>query len=476
MKIDHSSPKIAIIGGGIAGATAATYLANLGLNITLIEKGPSLVNGPPICHLHAGGNLYREIDTQQCITLLRQSIDTLKLYPACADYRPTVIAIPKRDPGCFNDLKPRLNQLQHHYQLLVDQDSTNKVLGEPNEYFTTYSKEDVVRLATQDIVEQPKTKDDWLIPVAKTLDLDKLKFPLVMVQEYGLNVFRLAASATLTTAQQPTCQVLTGTTVTTIKKANDIWQITLDNNGKLTDTTFDYIVNAGGYKSGAIDDLVGCYTKRLVEFKAAYVTQWNHNLGQFPEVIFYGERGTPNGMAQLTPYPNGYFQIHGMTKDITLFEDGLVNNNTQSAQPNLPKELSDKIVNQWPDDVAIHRTQRSIDFMAHFIPSFDEALVGGKPLFGAQQIPGKDPDLRASDVDFPVKNYARSEIVKASSAIDAAELIYNNICTAFDLKIKATDVSTNIDLTLNEQEISSTAQKLAIARDYPVSLADRVVG
>ena len=71
------SPKIAIIGGGIAGATTAVHLAELGMDITLIEKSASLVCGPPICHLHAGGNLYREISTQQCIELLKQSIDTV---------------------------------------------------------------------------------------------------------------------------------------------------------------------------------------------------------------------------------------------------------------------------------------------------------------------------------------------------------------------------------------------------------------
>lgn len=49
--------RVAIIGGGIAGATAAVHLAELGIDVTLIEKGASLVSGPPICHLHAGGNL-----------------------------------------------------------------------------------------------------------------------------------------------------------------------------------------------------------------------------------------------------------------------------------------------------------------------------------------------------------------------------------------------------------------------------------
>ena len=51
-----SDKKIAVIGGGIAGASIALYLSEIGLKVDLFEKGTSLVNGPPICHLHAGGN------------------------------------------------------------------------------------------------------------------------------------------------------------------------------------------------------------------------------------------------------------------------------------------------------------------------------------------------------------------------------------------------------------------------------------
>ncbi|NRA83431.1 MAG: FAD-dependent oxidoreductase, partial [Gammaproteobacteria bacterium] len=72
---NSSSFTVGIIGGGIAGSTIALHLAQLGINVSLIESGPSLVNGPPICHLHAGGNLYREISQEQCLTLLKQSIE-----------------------------------------------------------------------------------------------------------------------------------------------------------------------------------------------------------------------------------------------------------------------------------------------------------------------------------------------------------------------------------------------------------------
>ena len=90
-------PTIAIIGGGIAGSTSALHLAEIGLNVVLVEKSPSLVSGPPICHLHAGGNLYRDISADQCIELLKQSIDSVRLYPHTINRRPTVIAVPKSD-------------------------------------------------------------------------------------------------------------------------------------------------------------------------------------------------------------------------------------------------------------------------------------------------------------------------------------------------------------------------------------------
>ena len=55
MANQHEKATIAVIGGGIAGATAALYLGEIGLNVTLFEKNDTLVGGPPFCHLHAGG-------------------------------------------------------------------------------------------------------------------------------------------------------------------------------------------------------------------------------------------------------------------------------------------------------------------------------------------------------------------------------------------------------------------------------------
>nr|MDT0253188.1 FAD-dependent oxidoreductase [Endozoicomonas sp.] len=61
--------KVGIVGGGMAGSTAALKMAGLGIETHLFEAKNSLVSGPPICHLHAGGNLYREISESQCVAL-----------------------------------------------------------------------------------------------------------------------------------------------------------------------------------------------------------------------------------------------------------------------------------------------------------------------------------------------------------------------------------------------------------------------
>lgn len=132
--------KIAIIGGGVAGASCAFYLSKIGLDVTLFEKNNTLVSGPPFCHLHAGGNLYREIDDDQCITLLHQSIDLLRFYPYAIDFRPTVIVTPKEDEDDPTSLLPRLEKLKKEYSKAIKNDPQNKVLGEVEEYFKTYEK------------------------------------------------------------------------------------------------------------------------------------------------------------------------------------------------------------------------------------------------------------------------------------------------------------------------------------------------
>jgi len=468
--------KIAIIGAGVAGSTAAIYLGQMGLDVTLFEKEPSLVSGPPFCHLHAGGNLYREISDEQCIKLLKQSIDFLRFYPFVVDYRPTVIVLPTSDKSSPKNLLSRLELLKSEYEKLIESDLNNKVLGESNEYYRLYEREELEELKQHPTVDKPNNADEWMIPVAQNIDLDKVQFPIIMVQEYGLNLFRLAGGATIALEKLKNVTLHTQTMVNSLQKSeNNQWKICYTKKSENQEEYFDYLINAAGFRTGKIDDLVKVPCKKMVEFKAAYVSQWDgYKKTLFPEIIFHGERGTPQGMGQFTPYPGGYFQLHGMTENITLYKGGLVANTPLSCQPELAQSFIQKIEESWSKEEIEERTNSAIKHIAQFIPSFHTATVGGKPLFGAQQIPGDDPTLRVAEVSFPSEHYARCEIVKVSSVMEMIDAIVKEL-----IKLEYLDETLqgkrdfNYLENLTEEKIKEYAQKLAKQRNYPQCLANR---
>lgn len=476
-RIEENKAKIAIIGGGAAGSSAALYFGQIGLNVTLFEKDESLVSGPPWCHLHAGGNLYREISDAQCIALLKQSIDFLRFYPFVVDYRPTVIVLPTTDSSTPEALLPRLKLLTEEYKAHIAKDPKNEVLGKPENYYQIYTKDEIEELRKKALVKNPKTSDEWMIPVAKNIDLDKVQFPLIMVQEYGLNLFRLAAAAEMTLDALESVTLNINTVVYNVQQNVETqgWDISYVKEDVSHTDSFDYLINAAGFKTGKIDDLLGAPCKSMVEFKAAYVSHWDGCEGtQFPEIVFHGERGTPRGMGQFTPYPGGYFQLHGMTKEITLYEDGLVSSSLVSCQPRLGQDFIDKIEKSWTQEETEERTKAAIEHLSQYLPSFHTATVGSKPLFGAQQIPGDDPTLRVAEVSFPRERYARCEIVKVSSVLDMVDAITKQFIELGYLKdnvLGKRDFAHTMDL--DESALKQKAESIALKRDYPRDLANR---
>ncbi|MDH5465151.1 MAG: FAD-dependent oxidoreductase, partial [Thiovulaceae bacterium] len=444
---------------------------------SLFEKGPSLVNGPPMCHLHAGGNLYREISDHQCVALLKESIDLVRFYPEAVDYRPTVIAVPTDDEGKPEDLYTRLKMLQGEYEALITLDKANKVLGESADYFKLYDRSEVEQLKAKKAVDNPTLMDEWMVPVAKNIDLDKVQFPLIMVQEYGLNAFRLAASVTLRLEAIVNCELHFDHEVVDVKKCEgkEGYLIRSKHQDNEQEQRFDFLINAAGFNSGMIDDFLGFHRERFVEFKAAYVSRWEACTTTWPEMVFYGKRGTPKGMAQFTPYPEGHFQLHGMTKSITLFEEGLVKSSRQSAQPQLHPKLLNKIQKNWTLAESKERSLEAIEHLARFIPAFKQATVVSKPLYGAQQIPGIDETLRAAEVSFADECYARCEIVKASSVLSMADAITKRlIALGFIKKQMYGKRDFSQTKKISETQISDVAHALCEKREYPSSLAKRI--
>ena len=470
--------RIAIVGGGIAGTSAAYYLGLSGANVTLFEREKSLVTGPPFCHLHAGGNLYPEISDEQCKTLLRQSIDFARVYPYCVDYRPTLVALPIDDPRKPETIRRRLEMLRDTYREVVETDPGAAVLGSPRSYFRAFEKSELEAfrvLATDETLEY---EEKWLYAAAKTLDLRRLQFPVFLVQEYGLNLFRLAAGATMRLRRMPHIDMKLQTRVVSIERTKaKRWRIVFKNrDGSEQSLEVDYLVNAAGFRTGEIDDMIGLSCRRMVEFKAAYIARWDETKRQkFPEIIVHGERGTPRGMGQFTPYPGGYVQLHAMRKDVTLFENGLAVNPPHSCQPPLPHDLLRKIEFRWYEEEIEVRTRRAITHMAKYLPDFSEASVGAKPLYGAQQIPGEDPALRVAEAAFPLPCYARCEIVKVSSAIDMCRAIAEDI-VACGLAFEAVSTERLFEdaaALRDDKTLNAAAKRIAAERDYPESMGER---
>ena len=458
--------KVAIIGGGIAGVTSALALGERGVKVTLFEKNKTFISGPPFCHLHAGGNLYREISDTQCATLLRQSIDFAKLYPQAIDKRPTVIALPAYDKQDPQDLVPRLEFLKEEYRKLIKDNSSNQVLGKADDYYELFTKEQILALADVKEKRLPKSNREWLIPFAKNIDFQAIKFPVIVVQEYGINLFRVGACAALALEQFPNVKILRETEVTMVSKRGEKFLVTSDK----TSEEFDYIINAAGFRTGIIDQFLDIQEQRLLEFKAAYTSQWESRESLWPEVIFHGERGTPRGMGQFTPYCGGYVQLHAMTQDITLCKECLVKSSEDGSYPQLSKELLEIIEQGWSKEKYSERTKRAINYLAQFFPQFKVAKVGSQPLYGVQQIPGDDPSRRVAEVAFPIKNYARCEIVKVSSVVDMVKEIIK------DLEGSKKEVSQELFeieslKRLDENAIAKRAQIIALNLKYPQEMS-----
>ncbi len=458
--------KIAIVGGGVAGSSVAIYLQKLGLRPTLFEKKSMLIAGPPACHLHAGGNLYPDIDDAQRKQLLRESIEFLRFYPQAIEKRPTLLAVPKDIPIDIDELVMRTGVLAHYYQELINSDSANEVLGSPKEYFLAFSQKEIEKLRSCKPARVPKSAEEWLIPFAKEADLVRLKFPVILVQEYGINIFRLSAIAQLLLQD---ADVRYESTIVDARKEGDGFVLTSLHQGKSKEEYFDFLINAAGFESGVIDEFLGYYRERLVEFKAAYVAKW-HSDYLYPEMIFHGIRGTDRGMAQFTPYPGGYYQLHGMRKDITLFADGVASSTPPHAQPKLPQKYLDYIQRGFEQTEAIERTKRAIAYVGRYLPSFTDAKSTTTPLFGAQQIPGRDLRLRAAEISFEGERYARCEIVKVSSIFTMADEIVRRLIKLQALPSSAQGVRIEGDI-LDEEAIDRLARKIAIQRGYHEQMA-----
>ncbi len=185
------------------------------------------------------------------------------------------------------------------------------------------------------------------------------------------------------------------------------------------------------------------------------------NFGDVADVVF--EDGTHSGISIKD------------TTGITLFKEGLIQAKPGKMHPNFVQDIEEKLEKGWSEIDTNERTHKAIGFVANFIPSFETAEVAGPPLYGAQQIPGSDPSLRVGEVSFPMPFYARSEIIKASSALTVANQIIDKMHEERIIEFEENGLAENPLLSqTNKIEIDKLAEKFAVMRGYPAPIAQLV--
>lgn len=466
----------------MAGSTIALRLGRAGVSTLLLEARGSLVDGPPMCHLHAGGALYPELSDADCRTLLRQSVETAAWFPESIDARPTLVCVPTRDSHDPDRLLAREQMLAEHYRRLVDLDPAHRVLGDPDDYVHPYTRARLEELAGS---PQPSAEesagmawDRWVAPAATLLDLDRLRYPVLAIAEPNWNILRLAACVTLRLAALPTVDVRLHTRVCSLERDGEGWLVgTVGPDGADRIDRVDFVVNAAGFRAGAVDDQASVAAEHAVEFKAAWLARWSRpsaTTRALPEIVVHGKRGTADGMAQFTPYGGDVVQLHGMVDGITLFDDEPATSTGASAQPDLDPEWVDWIDHGFDPDVALTRSRRAIDHVAPFLPSFADAQPLPQVLGGAQQVPGGDVARRVGRLRHePGRRYAVAENAKACEAVDMADAVMD-VLVAEGIVAPERSARPRWE-RLADADVTGLARRFARERGLPEAMAEVAV-
>jgi hypothetical protein len=80
-----------------------------------------------------------------------------------------------------------------------------------------------------------------------------------------------------------------------------------------------------------------------------------------------------------------------------------------------------------------------------------------------------------AEVSFPAERYARCEIVKVSSVLDMVDAIVTKLIKANLLESNEKARNLSFIKRLEESKLVSKAAKIALMREYPVSLSKRTV-
>lgn len=426
----HSN--IAIIGGGISGCVTAltllksTDLGKDNIKISLFEKRKQILKSLPYCHLHVSGVLYPDLSLSDCEQLFHESIQFAKEYKNFINIRPLIVAYKSSSKYTPASLILKLQFIR----LVYSKFNAKNIFGCPTDYFHIYTREDMLFFKKNGRL--PKNcYNSHTLHVENFCNLikniDDIQYPFISVIEPGINQMSLETHLIELLHQTKNITIHTNTEITSVNKnvAENYWTI------NHTSTKYDYIINSTGSHSS---QLFSSSNKEYLELKSSWLIQLSLSsflhTSSIPEIAVIGERGTDNGMIQLTPINylpkcsdsrSQTFQIHYMSPKSSIIK--LLTTNHNSINKIIVKDF----LHNWESLLNQKETaNRTTAASKHILETFNIHNDQIKPLnismAGIQRTVSSSHSTRHSNVVL-LPDYCEIQLIKATGISKIANKI-----------------------------------------------------
>jgi glycine/D-amino acid oxidase-like deaminating enzyme len=384
---------VVVAGAGLMGSMVALTAAKKGYRPVLVEPRTAILEGSSKipAHVYAGA-MYCDLGPETVEHCFHDALAFVRCFPEAVNHRPTVCAVAQNDT-CISkatgrrrsplDIVEACESNRKRYTEAVASDPANQVFGPPETYYNVYSLD---RL--RELRETPQKEgvpflydnDAWMARAARSLDLETLQEPVVLMHEYGFNMRMAGAILTqqLEALKEREQLILKmGTALKTVERTEEGPVAVLSTGERIL---CGHVFNCAGVDGGALDDRIGLRIPRYSDIKVA-------GLFALPETEPF--KGMPciyvvgNPMTQFSPCdPEGKTAVVTATKpDATYIPEGVAYSGPDRSAPDIDSLGQRRYLSPLAEEETEARLAAMKGYWCARMPSFEGAegvaLLGG---------------------------------------------------------------------------------------------------